>query len=168
MTTQHRTACDPLPAACDVLVVGSGNAGFVAAISAVQSGAEHVLLIDKCPDEWVGGNTYFTAGAYRTTHSGLPDLLPMVNNVDHETAQKIELSPYTEADFHADLEKVCDGRSDAELASILVSQSNDTIKWLSRQGIRFQLSFNRQAYEVEGKIKFWGGLSLMTEDGGKA
>lgn len=167
MTTQHRTACDPLPAACDVLVVGSGNAGFVAAISAVQSGAEHVLLIDKCPDEWVGGNTYFTAGAYRTTHSGLPDLLPMVNNVDHETAQKIELSPYTEADFHADLEKVCDGRSDAELASILVWQSNDTIKWLSRQGIRFQLSFNRQAYEVEGKIKFWGGLSLMTEDGGK-
>ncbi|KAL3954164.1 hypothetical protein ACCO45_012120 [Purpureocillium lilacinum] len=89
MTTQHRTACDPLPAACDVLVVGSGNAGFVAAISAVQSGAEHVLLIDKCPDEWVGGNTYFTAGAYRTTHSGLPDLLPMVNNVDHETAQKL-------------------------------------------------------------------------------
>jgi succinate dehydrogenase/fumarate reductase flavoprotein subunit len=29
------------------------------------------------------------------------------------------------------------------------------------------LSFNRQAYEVDGRFKFWGGLSLKTQDGGK-
>ena len=33
--------------------------------------------------------------------------------------------------------------------------------------MRFQLSFNRQAYEVGGRIKFWGGLALKTQDGGK-
>ncbi|KAJ6445156.1 precorrin 3B synthase CobZ [Purpureocillium lavendulum] len=156
-----------IPATCDVLVVGSGNAGFTAAISAVQAGAKHVLLIDKCPESWAGGNTYFTAGAYRTTHDGLPDLISIVNNVDKEVAENIELQPYTEADFHVDLAKVCGGRSDSHLANILVSDSHDTIKWLARQGIRFQLSFNRQSYEVDGKIKFWGGLSLKTEDGGK-
>lgn len=156
-----------IPASCDVIVVGSGNAGFSAAISAAQSGARRVLLIDKCPEDWAGGNSYFTAGAYRTVHQGLPDLLPIVNNVSQEQASKIELSPYTAQDFHNDLKNICVGRSDPELAHALVSESNDTIKWLAKNGVRFQLSFNRQAYEVDGKIKFWGGLSLKTQDGGK-
>lgn len=156
-----------LPTSCDVLVVGSGNAGFSAAVSAAQSGAGRVVLIDKCPEDWAGGNTYFTAGAYRIAHQGLGDLLPIVNNVSSEQAKKIELAPYTEDDFHKDLKKVCVGRSDPELAKALVSESNEAIKWLAKNGIRFQLSFNRQAYEVDGKIKFWGGLSLKTQDGGK-
>ncbi|POR32508.1 Uncharacterized protein TPAR_07284 [Tolypocladium paradoxum] len=156
-----------VPSSCDVIVVGSGNAGFSAAVSAAQSGARRVLLVDKCPEDWAGGNTYFTAGAYRTVHQGLPDLLPIVNNVSPSQAKKIELSPYTEEDFHNDLKNVCSGRSDPELASTLVSESNEAIKWLASNGIRFQLSFNRQSYEVDGKIKFWGGLSLKTQDGGK-
>ena len=151
----------------DVLVVGSGNAGFAAAISAAQSGADRVLLIDKCPEEWAGGNTYFTAGAYRTAHAGLQDLLPIVNNVTREQAQKIDLAPYTPHDFMADLRKTCLGRSDPSLAKTLIEDSNAAVKWLAREGIRFQLSFNRQAYEVDGRIKFWGGLSLKTHDGGK-
>ncbi|KAE8377279.1 hypothetical protein BDV26DRAFT_293362 [Aspergillus bertholletiae] len=155
------------PNVVDVLVVGSGNAGFASAISAAQSGAARVLLIDKCPEEWAGGNTYFTAGAYRTTHGGLQDLLPIVGNVTPEQAQQIDMLPYSEESFLADLNKVCMGRSDPELARTLIGDSNSTIKWLARQGIRFQLSFNRQAYEVNGRIKFWGGLSLKTEDGGK-
>ncbi|CAI6093198.1 unnamed protein product [Clonostachys chloroleuca] len=156
-----------LPHKLDVLVIGGGNAGFSAAVSAAQSGAGSVLLIDRAPEEWAGGNTYFTAGAYRTVHGGLQDLLPLVNNVSQEQAGKIELAPYSEQDFMDDLNKVCMGRSDPALAEKLVSESNEAIKWLHGNGIRFQLSFNRQAYEVDGKIKFWGGLSLKTQDGGK-
>ncbi|KAM5344268.1 hypothetical protein ACJ41O_012805 [Fusarium nematophilum] len=156
-----------LPKEVDVLVVGSGNAGFASALSAAQSGAKRVLLIDRCPEDWVGGNSYFTAGAYRIAHSGLADLLPIVNNVSREQAQKIDLAAYTEGDFMADMDKVCMGRSDPELARTLVEDSNAAIKWLAGNGIRFQLSFNRQAYEVDGRIKFWGGLSLKTQDGGK-
>jgi precorrin 3B synthase CobZ len=151
----------------DVLVVGSGNAGWASAISAAESGAQRVLLIDKCPEEWAGGNTYFTAGAYRTAHAGLKDLLPIVRNVTPEQAEKIDLAPYTEKDFMADLDRICMGRSDPALAKVLIGDSNSTIKWLAGLGIRFQLSFNRQAYEVDGRLKFWGGLSLKTEDGGK-
>lgn len=152
---------------CDVLVVGSGNAGYCAAISAAQSGAQKVLLIDKCPPEWAGGNSYFTAGAYRTVHSGLEDLLPLVNNVPPDVATKIDLPPYTAQDFQKDLDRVCMGRSDLELARTLVDDSNEVIKWLAENGVRFQLSFNRQAYEVNGRFQFWGGLHLKTEDGGK-
>lgn len=157
----------PFPKEVNVLVVGSGNAGFASAISAVQAGAGRVLLIDKCPKEWVGGNSYFTAGAYRIAHSGLHDLLPIVNNVTPEQAKKIDLNPYTKDDFQKDFDRVCQGRSDPELARTLIDDSNAAIKWLASNGIRFQLSFNRQAYEVDGRLKFWGGLSLKTQDGGK-
>ncbi|KAJ9417964.1 hypothetical protein QL093DRAFT_2376184 [Fusarium oxysporum] len=156
-----------LPKQVDVLVVGSGNAGFAAALSAVQNGAESVLLIDKCPENWVGGNSFFTAGAYRIAHGGLQDILPIVNNVSPEQADKIDLAPYTEKDFQNDMDRVCMGRSDPELSKSLIQNSNATIKWLAANGIRFQLSFNRQAYEVDGRIKFWGGMCIKTEDGGK-
>jgi precorrin 3B synthase CobZ len=156
-----------LPNAVDVLVVGSGNAGFSAAVSASQNGAKSVLLIDRCPETWVGGNTYFTAGAYRTAHAGLKDLLPIVNNVDAELAKLIDLEPYTEADFADDMQRVCQGRSNLTLSKTLIKESNSAIKWLAKNGIRFQLSFNRQAYKVDGRYKFWGGLHLKTQDGGK-
>lgn len=157
----------------DVLVVGSGNAGFSAAISAAETLSQRstakprVLLIDKCPASWAGGNSYFTAGAFRTVHHGLDDVLPLVNNVDSALAQKIDLKPYTTDDFHNDLHRVTDGRYDRALGAALVDESNDTVKWLAKHGVRFQLSFNRQAYEIDGRFVFWGGLCLKTEDGGK-
>lgn len=43
-----------LPPECDVLVIGSGNAGLCAAISAAQNNSSketnRVLIIDKCPE----------------------------------------------------------------------------------------------------------------------
>jgi precorrin 3B synthase CobZ len=157
----------------DVLVVGGGNAGFSAAISAAEQlskgGVEQprVLIIDKCPESWAGGNSYFTAGAMRCVHDGLPDVLALVNNVDAETAQKIDLDPYTSEDFLNDMHRVTGGQYDRELGTRLVDDSSETVKWLSAHGIRFQLSFNRQAYKIGDRHKFWGGLCLKTQDGGR-
>ena len=156
-----------LAAQTDVLVIGGGNAGFCAAISAAESGVRRVMLIDACPEDWAGGNTYFTAGAFRTVHGGLSDLLPVVHNVDKSTADSIDMEPYTAADFSGDIERICGGRSDPELARVLVDESNQAVKWLAKHGVRFELSFNRQAYKIDGRFKFWGGLSLKTQDGGK-
>ncbi|KAG9195301.1 hypothetical protein G6011_00422 [Alternaria panax] len=151
----------------DVLVIGGGNAGFSAATAAAESGACRVVLIEKAPKEWAGGNSYFTAGAFRTVHNGTSDLLSIVNNVDRETAKLIDMEPYTKEDFCKDMDRVCLGRSDPELSKVLVQESNEAVKWLAKNGIRYQLSFNRQAYKVDGRYKFWGGMALMTEDGGK-
>lgn len=155
------------PPSCDILVVGSGNAGFSAALSAAESGIQNIVIIDKCPEDWSGGNSYFTAGATRVAHNGLEDLLPVVNNVDAELARKIDLPPYTAKDFRADMDRICLGRSHPELSRILIEESNDAVKWLASKGMRYQLSFNRQAYLVDGRYKFWGGLALKTQDGGK-
>lgn len=154
---------------CDILVIGGGNAGYSAAISAAQACTtnKRIILIDKCPESWAGGNTYFTAGAFRTVHSGLADLLPLVNNVDDAKASKIDIPPYPASEFAHDLHRMTSGRADRALSQALVSESNDAVKWLAANGVPFQLSFNRQAYEVDGRIRFWGGMALKTEDGGK-
>ena len=154
----------------DCVVVGSGNAGSCAALAAKDSGCNRVLLIDKCPPEWVGGNGYFTAGAYRTTHEGLHDLLPIVRNVpaDSDLASKIDLDPYTHDDFTGDIMRLGQDRPNPELVKALVDNSRDAIQWLSeRVKIPFTFAFNRQAYLVDGRQKFWGGLALSVQDGGK-
>lgn len=157
----------PLPDSCQILVIGGGNAGYCAAVAAKQAGAKSVVLIDKCPESWAGGNSYFTAGAYRTVHHGKSDLLSMVNNIDAAEAEKIDVEPYTVEDFAADMKRVCASRSNPILSDILIRESHSTTKWLRENGVRFQLSLNRQAYEVDGRLKFWGGLALKTQDGGK-
>jgi hypothetical protein len=36
------------------------------------------VIVEKAPREWAGGNSAFTAGATRTTYSGLADLRPIL------------------------------------------------------------------------------------------
>jgi succinate dehydrogenase/fumarate reductase flavoprotein subunit len=156
------------PLEFDVIVVGSGNAGSSAALSAIDNGCKRVLLIDKCPPEWVGGNGYFTAGAYRTVHDGLSDILGVVPNIDPELAATIDMEPYTHEKFTEDIMRLSDGRSDPALVKALVDGSHDTIMWLAKRvKIPFILSFHRQAYLVDGRQKFWGGMVLAVEGGGK-
>jgi aspartate oxidase len=60
------------------------------------------------------------------------------------------------------------GKPDPVLAGAVVDASRDTIAWLANNvGLPFMFSFHRQAYNVGGRQKFWGGMVLCTEDGGK-
>ncbi|KAK5708324.1 hypothetical protein LTR97_000864 [Elasticomyces elasticus] len=153
----------------DVVIIGSGAAALASALSAIESTtpSPRVLLVDKCPESWAGGNGYFTAGAYRTQHNGLEDILPVVSNVANGIVDKIDLPAYTHADFQGDLDRVTGDRSDKKLGSYLVGESLDTVKWLKGHGVDWWLSFRRQAYQVDGRWVFWGGLHLTVKDGGK-
>jgi tricarballylate dehydrogenase len=66
----------------DVAVVGAGNAAFSAAL-ADRERVERVLVLEKAlekaPREWVGGNSYFTVGAFRTTFESLEELRPLLD-----------------------------------------------------------------------------------------
>jgi tricarballylate dehydrogenase len=150
----------------DVVVIGGGNAGFSAALAAREMGAS-VLLLEKAGADWVGGNSYFTAGAFRTTFSGLHDLLPVLDEVDEERLARTELPAYSVEDFRADMLRVTQGRCDPVLTSVLVEEAADTIQWLHDQGLRFRLMYDRQSFEVNGTFRFWGGLVLGTVGGGK-
>lgn len=154
----------------DCIVIGAGHAASCAALSAVQHGCdpERVLLLEKAPLEWAGGNGYFTAGAHRTVHDGLLDLLPIVHNAPADAERFIDMQPYTTQQFTDDIMRLSGSKSDPVLVECFVRNSRDAIEWLARNvGVRFIFSFHRQAYHVNGRQKFWGGMVLSVEDGGK-
>ena len=150
----------------DVVVVGAGNAAFCAA-QAARELVGRVLVLEKAPERWLGGNTYFTAGAFRVTFGGLEDLRPLLEDADDDRLGRTELAAYGPAGFMADMRRVTGGRCDAELATILVEDSLETVRWMSGKGIRWRLMYDRQSFEVDGKLRFWGGLVLGTVEGGK-
>ena len=38
--------------------------------------------------------------------------------------------------------------------------------WMRGQGVRFMPIYGRQAYQVDGRFKFWGGLTVEAWGGG--
>jgi tricarballylate dehydrogenase len=152
--------------AWDVIVAGAGNAGMCAAHAARERGSR-VLVLEKADEEWSGGNSAFTAGAIRLAHGGLDDVRDVIEGVDDELAERTDLDPYTEDDFLADMRRVTLGRGDEAMARILVGDSAGVVRWLHGKGLRFRLMYERQANEVDGRRRFWGGLALGTVDGGE-
>jgi tricarballylate dehydrogenase len=149
----------------DVVVVGGGNAGFCAAHAAAER-RRRVLLLEKGPVGKDGGNSYYTAGAFRIAHGGLPDVEPLVE-ADPRNASAV-LAPYTEDAYRSDMLRVTDGRCDPELTDALVTGSREVLGWLAGLGIEFRLMYERQAYpDGEGRQVFFGNLALGTVDGGK-
>ncbi len=150
----------------DVVVAGAGNAAFCAALAARER-VGRVLMLEKAPRAWIGGNTYFTAGTFRTTFSGVEELSPILDDVAEEQLARTELPPYTEDDFVADMNRVTEDCCDDELTNILASEAADAVRWLHGKSIRWRLMYDRQSFEVGGKRRFWGGLVLGTVGGGR-
>ena len=150
----------------DVVVVGAGNAALSAAIAARGHGAL-VVVLEMAPEYFRGGNTYFTGGIIRCAYDGIEDIKALIPDMSPEEEQSVYVGRYTEDDFYDDLMRVTKGLSDPELAQLLVSQSHPTLMWLREKGVRFVLSFGRQAFKVDGKYKFWGGLVVESVGAGK-
>src|SRR4051812_17882894 len=135
----------------DVVVVGAGNAGFCAAHAARETGAS-VLVLEKGERGADGGNSFYTAGAFRVVHQGLDEHLREV--VDDETTlrrwDETDLAPYPVADFPADLERVTDGRNDSRMTEVVTADSAGLVRWLAGHGIRWRLMYERQSYVSGG------------------
>jgi tricarballylate dehydrogenase len=150
----------------DVVVVGGGNAGFCAALAARERGAS-VLLLEKAAAHQAGGNSYYTAGAFRVVHQGADSLAPVLDGDSRRRLPQTVLPAYSAPDFHHDLERVTGGRSDPLLAGRLVHDSADVAQWLAGHGLSWRLMYERQAYESDGTWTFFGGLALGVAGGGK-
>lgn len=155
-----------MPEPYDVVVVGSGNAGFCAA-HAAREHTERVLIVEKAPHTWAGGNSYFTAGATRTTYHSLDDLRPILDGLTDVQAAAVALPPYTSEQFMADMIRITDGRCDRALAGILVNDAADVVRWMHAKGIHWKLMYERQSFLVAGTSRFFGNLPLGTVGEGK-
>src|SRR5207247_2350416 len=49
---------------------------------------------------------------------------------------------------------------------LLVTRSFDTFCWMRDKGVRFIPIYGRQAFKIEGRFKFWGGLTVEAVGGG--
>lgn len=149
----------------DVIVVGAGNAALCAAIAAANKGAR-VTVIEAAPEAEMGGNTAYTAGAMRYAFNGVDDIRTLVPDLTDDIIANTDFGTYTEDQFFDDMFRVTQFRTDPEMVETLVKKSLSTLQWMKAQGVKFQTSHGRQAYKVDGKFKFWGGLSCEIWGGG--
>ena len=150
----------------DVVVVGAGSAALNAALSAKEQGSK-VLVLEKAPEHLRGGNSYFTGGLFRFAYSGLKEIVNLLPEVGTEEQNRIDVGSYDNSDFYADVMRVTEGLSNPDLLQILVSESYPTMIWMRDQGVPWILAYGRQAFEHEGKLRFWGGLIVESVGGGK-
>jgi tricarballylate dehydrogenase len=149
----------------DVVIVGAGNAALCAALSAREQGAS-VVVLERASEDEGGGNTRFTAGAIRTVYNGVDDLRALMPDLTDQEVEITDFGTYTQDQFFDDMFRVTQYRCDADLAEKLVTRSYDTLMWMKDKGVRFQPIWGRQAFKVDGKFKFWGGLTVEAWGGG--
>jgi tricarballylate dehydrogenase len=149
----------------DVIVIGGGNAALCAALSAAES-KKRILVLERAPEEESGGNSRFTAGLFRVAYSGVEDLKKAMPDLSMEEIARTDFGAYTEEQFLDDMARVTEYRCDPDLTEILVKRSLPTVEWMRKKGVRFTAAWGRQAFNIGGKFKFWGGLTVEAVGGG--
>lgn len=149
----------------DVLVVGAGNAAANAALSAKKAGAT-VAMLETAPRDARGGNSAFTGGAFRFVYSGVDDLLRLAPDIAELDLGNIDFGTYNEGQYFDDMARLTEYRCDPELTDVLIGNSFASALWLREHGVKFQPALGRQAFKVDGKFKFWGGLACHIHGGG--
>lgn len=120
----------------DVLVIGGGNAGLCAALSARELGAS-VCVIDRGPRETSGGNTRFSGGGFKIPYENLGDIRPIIPDLSAEEAEKHFSSSYPKDQYLDDMGRVTNYRADPDLIEVIVNESYETVSWLTSLGVRF-------------------------------
>jgi len=156
---------ETLPSSAEVVVVGGGNAALCAALAAAEHGAS-VLVLERAPENEAGGNSRFTAGAFRSVYDGVDDLRALMPDLTDEEVANSDFGAYRQEKFFDDMGRVTEYRTDPDLCEVLIKRSKDTLLWMRDKGVRFAPIWGRQAYRIGGRFKFWGGLTIEASGGG--
>lgn len=124
----------------DVLVIGGGNAALCAAITACEEGAS-VLLLEAAPKEWRGGNSQHTRNL-RCMHNQPQDVL---------------VDAYTEEEYWQDLLKVTGGKTNEELARLVIRSTETCRQWMRQHGVNFQPPLSGALHVARTNAFFMGG-----------
>ena len=148
-----------------VIVVGSGNAAMSAGIAALEQGAD-VLMLEKADPELAGGNTKYTAGAMRFAYETSAELLPLLANPEDSRISRTDFGHYTKEAFAKDLLSFNEGQPLSPEQTSLVDDSYQAVLWLAGHGVKYEPIYARQSFEKDGRLVFWGGLTLAAANEG--
>jgi tricarballylate dehydrogenase len=128
----------------DLLVIGGGNAGLCAALTAREAGAR-VLLVEAAPRHSRGGNSRH------------------VRNLRcmHDEPEGGLQGSYSLSEYWEDLEQVTSGNTNEELARLTVQGSSDCYRWMQNQGVRFQPALSGTLQLSRTNAFFLGGGKAM-------
>jgi tricarballylate dehydrogenase len=124
----------------DVAVLGGGNAGLCAALTARQAGAS-VIVLECAPRDFRGGNTRHTRNL-RCAHAAPTGVLT---------------DSYPEDELMSDLLKVNGNETDEALAHLVVERSAACPAWMRTFGVRFQASLRGTLHLSRTNAFFLGG-----------
>lgn len=124
----------------DVLVIGGGNAGLCAAMSAGQGKAK-VLLLETAPKVFRGGNSRHTRNLRYL----------------HDCGNEHMTGPYREEEFWEDLLRVAGGSTNEPLARFTLHESANLGEWMKAHGCRFQKPLRGTLHLSRTNAFFLGG-----------
>lgn len=104
----------------DVIVVGTGVAGLTAACSALEAGAGKVLILEKSPV--VGGHSILSTGYVAAVDKPRQQRAGIEDSPDLMLQNMLEVGGYL---------------NDVELAKIVCENSEDTVYWLEKMGVKW-------------------------------
>ena len=128
------------PEACDVAVLGGGNAALSAALTAARAG-RRVVVVERAPREFRGGNSRHTRNL-RCMHGAPTDVLT---------------DRYLEDEFFSDLLRVNDHDTDEALARMVIHRSAECTEWMRGFGVRFQSALRGTLHLGRTNAFFLGG-----------
>jgi tricarballylate dehydrogenase len=128
----------------DVLVVGGGNAGLCAAITARRTGAR-VLVLESATKDFRGGNSRHTR-----------DIRYM-----HKAATAYVTGAYGEQEFWEDLRQVTGGETNEQLARLTIRDSEELGDWMPANGVRWQKPLRGTLHLARSNLFMLGGGKAM-------
>jgi len=124
----------------DIAIIGGGNAALCAAMTAAEAGAK-VLILEAAPKPFRGGNSRHTRN-FRCMHKA--PLAPLVGVYDEDT-------------YFADLLKVTGGKTNEDLARMVIAQSEACLPWMQAHGVHFQPPLSGTLSLAQTNAFFMGG-----------